>query len=305
MQALSSLSQNTGGIVNKAVHAGNADPEKYMKRWDRNVRETKYPANYQIQMSPHDIAALINHVRPNLRGKRMLCIGVETFGAERFIAEELGITSVDVVRFSPEAEANIRQLVGLGFSVRNMQENDSSYDLITIFGDNEFNLSAILQYSHVGTQVACLGTSTRNDSPDLRRCWYELRRLHTPILQTVDNYDMGVGVVKIIFKEEPNGQSKQPLYARKSNANLRQHGEQENNGQQSAQTENGIGQESAGNTGRAKEEAGRESLDSPPIREGGQEDLQWSEEQKEKMTAPYGRKLDGTPMKRRGRQAVA
>ncbi len=308
MQALSFLTQNTGGIVNKAALVGSADPDKYMQRWPRDLRK---PGGYQLQMSPHDIAALINHVRPNLKGKRMLCVGVETFGAERFIAEELGMLEIDVIYnhgYGVDAAKNMSELSGVRFD-----RLSGTYDLITLFGDNEFNLSAILQYAHIGTQVACLGTSSRNNAPDVRRCWYELRRLHTPILQTVDNYDMGVGVAKIIFKEELNAFQKhktEGLFVRRETRDsqgissshatgsetttLREHGEQDES-QQPAQAENHPGQESAGNPGRSQEETGRESPDSSPLRERRSEDSQ------ESVAAPYGRKLDGTPKKRPGR----
>ncbi len=313
MQALSSITQNTGGIVNKAALVGSADPDKYMQRWPRDLRK---PGGYNLQMSPHDIAALINHVRPNLKGKRMLCVGVETFGAERFIAEELGMMSIEVYRPTTEASLGMIAMKHEGAYCRPVEEIKGTFDLITLFGDNEFNLSAILQYAHIGTQVACLGTSSRNDSPDLRRCWYELRRLHTPILQTVDNYDMGVGVAKIIYKEEANGSISQSkakgLFVRRETgvsqgissshatgreaAAVRQHGEQEqNHSQQPAQAENHPGQESARNPGRAEVQAVGGAPDSAPVQERRSEDSQ------ESVAAPYGRKLDGTPKKRPGR----
>lgn len=345
------LVKNTGGIVNKAAEAGSADSEKYMRHWQRHFRKD---GGYQLQMSPHDIASLVNHSKPYMRNHRMLCIGVETFGAERFIAEELGMLEVDIINGNDVPDNGVILRKG-GVKLESTLNPSGTYDLITLFGDGEFNLDAILQYSHVNTLVACLNTNIAAGMPDLRRCWFELRNKHFAILQTTEKMDMGVGIVRITHKEENHVVSKKPFYTKRPDSSICESGNQSQT-KQPSESKAGQGDKNSSirhedDPGRSEEETGRESLDSPSVQEGRSEDFQWTEEEKqiflakqkgamkmpingtpelpsleesvkvfdismiegksilhadfkEKQDAPYGRKKDGNPMKRRGRQAV-
>ncbi len=281
------LTHNTGGIVNKAALVGSSDPDLYMRRWQRDLRK---PGGYEIQMSPHDIAALISYARPYMKNKRMLCIGAETCGAEKFIAEELGMVEVNMKGEKPHG----------------------TYDLVTIFGEGEYNLGSILEYTHINSLVAVLNTNKDSQRPSLRQVWMDLRRMHFPLLQTVDRYDMGVGMVKITYEEKKHANAG-PLYTQRLDGAIREswskgkaeqptqasHSEA---GQRESREE--VRQEGQGERGtqdhpqRAEEEAGRRAPHSPSVQEGRPEDLQAG------IDAPYGRKLDGTPKKRPGRVAA-
>lgn len=302
MQTLSSLTQNIGGIVNKAALAGSADPDKYMKKWPREAQKR---GGYNLQLSPQDIAALVNHVRPNLKGKRMLCIGVETFGTERFIAEELGMNAVQVLK--PPNNPNFNDpYIGNNLNVDVSDKIEGTFDIITLFGDGEFDLNQILQYSKIGTMVACLGIAIHAKQIDLRRCWFELRRLHHPILQNVDNYDTGVGVVKITYKEDNYVGSKKPIYAKRIDESIRQVGSQT---EQPVETGNHQtdknGSVNQGNQGNQSDQSSKDEINSPRSEtETGYKpssSVSIQAENTKDVDAPYGRKLDGTPKKKPGR----
>ncbi len=259
------LSTNTGGVVQKAALVGSDNPEIYMRRWQRDLRK---PGGYRLQMSPHDIAALISYARPYMKNKRMLCIGAETCGAEKFIAEELGMVEVNLKGEKPHG----------------------TYDLVTIFGEGEYNLGSILEFTHVNSLVAVLNTNKDAQRPGLRQVWMDLRRMHFPLLQTVDRYDMGVGMVKITYEEKKHANAG-PLYTKRLDGAIRESGGQSQAEQPAQAIHSEAGQresrEESGEEGqgegrkdhpqRAEEEAGRGTPHSASVQEGRPEDLQEGE----------------------------
>ncbi len=295
------LTHNSGGIVNKAALCGSANPELYMKRWQKQFHRG---GGYQMQMSPNDIALLVNHARPYLKNKRMLCIGVETFGAERFIAEELGMIEVDIwnPESSPKLSENMKQVAGS----KMVSEPSSQYDLITLFGEGDFNLEGILRFGRVNGLVCCLNTNKLANMPALRQVWMDLRRLHFPLLQTVEAADMGIGMARITYLEEKINGNTKPLYTKRADGAIRESGSQSKT-EQSPAPEDNQGNQSGGirnstegdNPGRTEIQEVGGASGSAPIQEWRPEDSQ-----AEEVLAPWGRKKDGSPKGRPGRPVV-
>lgn len=247
------------GIIDRAFDAGSENPSLYLKRYPAAMRPQK--GGYEIQCTPQEIASVISQVRSYLTGKRMLCIGTETLGAERFMAENMGIEQIDYI-----GSALTSNMIGLSNSdatLKQVSEPSGLYDLITLFGHVTISLDKLMDFAKIGTHVVCLGTAPLSKNPEIRALWMGVRRKYMTMLQTgARDYETGTGVVKVLYVKN----------------------------------------------------SAIPSTPSPVVIDDKieEESEQWNESelaimarQHEEKEAPYGRKLDGTPKKKRGRQAVA
>lgn len=202
------INTHTGGMINKVVLCGNADPARFMRKWRQDL---KVENGYRIQASPHDLASLVNFIPPWLKGKRMLCVGGETFGAERFIAEQCGITEIDFTGY-PE-QNNITALKDTGVKMTHVDSPKGPYNLMVLFGEGEFNLDLVLSLVKVDSLIICLNVATTAGFKGARDVWMVLRRKYRPIVQnTFDEFDCGVGVVVIDHRADLNVDHKKPIY---------------------------------------------------------------------------------------------
>ncbi len=186
---------NGGGLIARAFLAGSHDPSKYYKKYPKAQWIPK--GKYELQTTPGEIAAVITHTKPYLRGKRMLCVGTETLGSERFIAESLGILEMDVIGESlPDNVAALKETktVNLG------KAPSGTYDIITAFG--KADISKVIQHCKVGTFVVCLDVGPKTDNQELRKSWLGLRKTHAAYMTVFQSggmpYETGIGVVKVL-----------------------------------------------------------------------------------------------------------
>ncbi len=186
---------NGGGLIARAFLAGSHDPSKYYKKYPKAQWIPK--GKYELQTTPGEIAAVITHTKPYLRGKRMLCVGTETLGSERFIAESLGILEMDVIGEAlPDNVTALKETktVNLG------KAPSGTYDIITAFG--QADISKVIQHCKVGTFVVCLDVGPKTDNQELRKAWLGLRKTHAAYMTVFQSggmpYETGIGVVKVL-----------------------------------------------------------------------------------------------------------
>jgi len=251
------------GIIDRAFDAGTENPSLYLKRYPAAIRPPK--GGYEIQCTPQELAAVISQVRSYMTGKRMLCLGTETLGAERFMAENMGITELDYI--GSALATNVIGLSNSNVTLKQVKEPTGTYDVITVFGHVKITLHQLMDFAKIGTHVICIGVATAAKNAELRSLWMGMRRKYMTMLQTgARDYETGTGVVKVLYVKTPAIPSiPSPVVV----------------------------------------EDEEESEPFPNVLSNGG---QWTDEEKavmEAQQAPYGRKADGTPKKRPGRQAVA
>lgn len=251
------------GIIDRAFDAGTYNPAVYLRRYPAAMRPKQ--GGYEIQCTPQEIASLISQVRSYLTGKRMLCLGTETLGAERFIAENCGMEEMDILNPSYSAIfiGGVHALNSKGLEQNDIKSKQvhipsGVYDLITIFGKPSMNIDQIMEFAKIGTHVVCLGTSALSKNPEMRSLWMGMRKKYMTMLQTgARDYETGVGIVKVLYvKNSPTPSLASPVVIE----------------------------------------------DDMQWNEEEKEILHRQHELKE---APYGRKKDGTPKSRPGRPVVA
>ncbi len=184
---------NGGGLISRAFLAGSHDPQKYYKKYPKATWIPK--GKYEIQATPAEISAVIVHAKPHLKGKRMLCVGTETLGSERFIAENLGILEMDVIGNSlPDNLTSLKETK----TVNTGKSPSGTYDLITVFG--KANVSKVMSHCKVGTLVVFLGIGAKGGDPELRKTWMAMRKAYLALLQTGgSDFETGVGVIKVLY----------------------------------------------------------------------------------------------------------
>jgi hypothetical protein len=186
-----------GGLISRAFLAGSHNHQMYFRKYARVQWTAK--GGYEIQCTPQEIAAAVSHTKPYLKGKRMLSVGTETLGAERFLAENLGILEIDVVGES--LPLNVQALKASGVKVDTEASPSGQYDVITVFGRADAH--SVVKHCKIGTFVICLGTGKASLNPELRADWMALRKKYMAILQTGGNdFETGVGVVKVLYLEQ-------------------------------------------------------------------------------------------------------
>lgn len=184
------------GLIDTAFMRGSHDPAMYLRKYPRASWTQR--GGYEIQTTPQEVAAVISHIRSYLRGNRMLCVGSETLGAERFIAEKTAILDIDYI--GTALVQNITGLTDSKIKVEKVEAPRGDYDVVTVFGGLE-NLEQIEQHVKIGTFIVFLGTGTVNGKPlALRAAWMAARKKYMAILQTGSlPYETGVGIVKVLF----------------------------------------------------------------------------------------------------------
>lgn len=196
-----------GGLIDRAFLCGSHDPARYYKKYPRITWAPK--GGYEIQSTPSEIAAVISQVRSYLRGHRMLCIGTETLGAERFIAENCGILEMDYI--GDALPKNVLGLQDSNVKVTVAKGMVGDYDLITVFGQQPINLELLGNHSKIGTFIIFLGISVAGNgaAPAARSGWLAARKKYMSMLQTGGaDYETGVGVVRVLFL--PEGKNPNP-----------------------------------------------------------------------------------------------
>lgn len=176
------------GIIDRAYFAGTDNPGKYHRRYPR----TRWGSagGYRIQTTPQELSMVVAQVRSLLHGKRMLCVGYQTAGAERFLAENCGILETHFLGEpkSPVAEANIKAIGG-----KIVSKPDGDYSLVVLFGDSKPDYSLLRDNGF----MVFIGIGTQ-ENPKLRAEWMKARRAHRPDLQTGSlPFQTGVGVVMV------------------------------------------------------------------------------------------------------------
>lgn len=285
------------GLIGLAVSCGSYDPSISMKRWADGNRVV---GGYNLQASPHDLSIAISNTR-NAPGekRRMLCIGNGTFGSERFLAENLDIPVVSNFGFE-ESQAfmdNKRKINAI-----KLISTSGKFDVITLQGEGEYNIERIVnEYARPGTVVIMLGIGSKCGTKGVRAAWSELRKRHRPIASNLETLDTGVGVVLIGTLDENPSYPNSPIFTgEKHEAKA----EQATDGTPESNNPEGIAGGIEG-TANPLEEKSEGSFHYEEPRQGGNvpeksKDGVDSEAPQSAGEAPWGRKLDGTPMKRKG-----
>lgn len=176
------------GLIDKAVQSGSDNPEIYCKRVDRSYWVT---GGYHLQATPHELAQTVSAIRTHSAPRSMLCVGVESGGVERFLAEELGILSVRFIGVKepvhPAFEKNSAQLENIGVA----KSNAKTFDLIVVMGGD---FEAAKAFVREGTVVAVFETGIDAKRPGNRAVWHEHRRAQNVLLHT---HERGVGVFMV------------------------------------------------------------------------------------------------------------
>ncbi len=182
----------SGGLIDRAFLCGSQDPTKFYKKFPRSVWNKA--GGYEIQATPQELAAVISMSRAWIKGHRMLSVGTETLGAERFIAENLGILEMDYI--GSASETNVKES---SFKTGKVNAPSGKYDLITVFGTGK--IEALFPFTKLGTLVIFLGIGRLAGNPTLRAGWMGIRKKHMTMLQSGgQDWEMGCGVVKILFE---------------------------------------------------------------------------------------------------------
>jgi len=187
------------GLISRAFLAGSHDPSRYYKKYPQSTWIQK--GGYEIQTTPDELAAVISHTRAYLKGNRMLCLGAETLGAERFLAENLGILEIDVCILSSGNELaalnrNVASMTGIKVNL-GANPPKGRYDIVTVFGGA--TLENVLDHVKIGSFIVFLGTTEKENSR-LRMLWMQTRKAHMAQLQSGGlPYETGVGVAKVLF----------------------------------------------------------------------------------------------------------
>lgn len=175
------------GIIDKIIDSGSENPEKYMKRVDRNRWVS---GGYHVQASPFELAQAISAIRAYAAPRSMLCAGVDSAGAERFMAEELGILSIRFLEGS-EHPAFARNGEGLQ-SAGIVKATCKTFDLVTVRGENAVaDFETCKPFLRDGTVVVVFDTSFDNGVKAAKEVWFAHRRVQMSILHT---HDVGIGV---------------------------------------------------------------------------------------------------------------
>ncbi len=179
------------GLIDRAFLCGSHDPVKYYKKFPRSVWNQK--GGYEIQATPQELASVISMSRAWIKGHRMLSVGTETLGSERFIAENLGVLEMDYI--GTALDGNLKT----NFKVNKVNVPSGKYDLVTVFGTGK--IEALLPFTKLGTLVVFLGIGRLAANPTLRAGWMGIRKKHMTMLQSGgQDWEMGCGVVKILFE---------------------------------------------------------------------------------------------------------
>lgn len=187
------------GLIDRAFLSGSADPATFYRKFPRSTWNEK--GGYQIQTTPNEVAAIITESRAWIKGHRMLCVGSGTLGAERFIAENLGMLEVDYI--GEALEANVQAI-----KAKKVSEPSGRYDVVTLFGTAK--VEAVLRFTKIGTLVVFIGVGVQAKNPALRTAWLSIRKKHMTMLQTGgESWQMGVGIMKILFVEGQDAVQKQ------------------------------------------------------------------------------------------------
>lgn len=179
------------GLIDRAFLSGSADPATYLRKFPRSTWTEK--GGYQIQSTPNEVAAVITESRAWIKGHRMLCVGTGTLGAERFIAENLGMLDVDYIGDALESNSG-------AIKAKKVTEPSGRYDVITLFGTAK--VEAVLKFTKIGTLIVFIGVGPQAKNPALRTAWLSIRKKHMTMLQTGgEAWQTGVGILKILFVE--------------------------------------------------------------------------------------------------------
>lgn len=179
----------SNGLIDKAFLSGTGDAALYQRKYAAILR--KPAGGYQIQSTPQEVAAVITQSRAWVKGHRMLCVGSETLGAERFIAENLGLMDVEYIGSALDHNAG-------ELKAKPVKAPSGTYDVITVYGTAK--VDALLPFTKIGTLVVFIGVGVKAKNPALRQSWLSIRKKHMAMLQTGgDEWQTGVGVVKILF----------------------------------------------------------------------------------------------------------
>lgn len=178
------------GLIDKAIISGSDNPERYLKRVDRNKW---VKGGYCIQATPFELAQTISAIRSHSAPKSMLCVGVDSAGTERFMAEELGIMSIRFTEESghPAFAGNCEALQECG--VRKAE--CKTFDLVTVSGESAMvAFEAVKPFLRDGSVVAVFDTGVDAMQPECRLLWHTHRKSQTVILHT---HEQGVGVFMV------------------------------------------------------------------------------------------------------------
>lgn len=179
----------SNGLIDRAFLSGSHDPALYYRKYPRIQWKDK--GGYEIQTTPAEVAAIITQSRAWVKGSRMLAVGSETLGAERFIAENLGMLDVEFIGNAlPHNRDEIK--------AKSVKVPSGKYDIITVYGTAK--VDALLPFTKIGSLVVFLGVGALSKNPALRTSWLAIRKKHMTMLQTGgEAWQTGVGVVKILF----------------------------------------------------------------------------------------------------------
>ncbi len=177
----------SNGLIDRAFLSGSHDPATYYRKYPRILWKEK--GGYEIQSTPQELSAAITQSRAWVKGTRMLAVGTVTFGAERFLAENLGMLDVEYIG---EALPNNTE------SAKKVTKPTGKYDVITVFGTAK--VDALLPFTKIGSLVIFIGVGPLAKNPALRASWLAIRKKHMTMLQTGgESWQTGIGVVKIQF----------------------------------------------------------------------------------------------------------
>ncbi len=189
----------SNGLIDRAFLSGSHDPALYSRKYPRILWKDK--GGYEIQTTPAEVAAVITQSRAWVKGSRMLAVGTGTLGAERFIAENLGMLDVEYIGEALPANRD-------AIKAKNVKAPSGKYDIITVFGSAK--VDALLPFSKIGTLVVFIGVGALAKNQPLRTSWLSIRKKHMTMLQTGgEGWQTGVGVVKILFVDGQDVQSEQ------------------------------------------------------------------------------------------------
>ncbi len=184
------------GLIDRAFDAGVSDPALYYRRYPKVQWRPK--GGYEIQCTPQELAAVISNIRSYLPGKRMLCIGSESLGAERFMAENMSIKEIDYI--GTALKRNLDEVDGTGITIKKVSQPEGQYDLITVFGKPSMSIDQIMDFTKINGFIVCLGIGTASKQPELRTFWMGMRKKFMTMLQTgARDYETGVGIVKVLY----------------------------------------------------------------------------------------------------------
>lgn len=178
------------GLIEKIVISGSDNADRYLKRIEPSKRVS---GGYCIQATPFELSQIISAIRAHSAPRSMLCVGVDSAGTERILAEELGIMSIRFTGESehPKFEANCKALESNGIK----KAECKTFDLITVFGESALaDFEAVKGFIRQGTVVVVFDTGMDAMQPECRLLWHKHRNIQNTLLHT---HEIGTGVFMV------------------------------------------------------------------------------------------------------------